>query len=88
MNRGNLLGGRNGRFLTFGPLYVSEDVPYSYTSIAMVAFTGQQRSALGATLCVELCIRSGHAWAAPNFKQMRGPGCDVKYVKSIRERFL
>lgn len=38
----NLLGTRNGRFLTFGLLYVSEGIPYGFTSIAMVAFMRQQ----------------------------------------------
>ena len=33
-----LLDGRNGRFPTFGLLYVSEGTPYGFTSIAMVAF--------------------------------------------------
>jgi len=37
----NLLGTRNGRFLTFGLLYVSEGVPYGFTSVAMVAFMRQ-----------------------------------------------
>jgi PAT family beta-lactamase induction signal transducer AmpG len=37
----NLLGTRNGRFLTFGLLYVSEGIPYGFTSIAMVAFMRQ-----------------------------------------------
>lgn len=34
----NLLGTRNGRFLTFGLLYISEGIPYGFTSVAMVAF--------------------------------------------------
>jgi MFS transporter, PAT family, beta-lactamase induction signal transducer AmpG len=38
----NLLHSRNGRFLTFGLLYVSEGIPYGFTSIAMVAFMRQQ----------------------------------------------
>jgi PAT family beta-lactamase induction signal transducer AmpG len=37
----NLLGTRNGRFATFGLLYVSEGVPYGFTSVAMVAFMRQ-----------------------------------------------
>jgi len=40
--RRNLLETRNGRFLTFGLLYVSEGVPYGFTSVAMVAFMRQQ----------------------------------------------
>jgi len=42
LNQRNLLGTRNGRFLTFGLLYVSEGIPYGFTSVAMVAFMRQQ----------------------------------------------
>lgn len=42
MKQRNLLGTRNGRFLTFGLLYVSEGIPYGFTSVAMVAFMRQQ----------------------------------------------
>jgi MFS family permease len=38
----NLLATRNGRFLAFGLLYISEGIPYGFTSIAMVAFMRQQ----------------------------------------------
>lgn len=38
----NLLNTRNGRFLTFGTLYISEGIPYGFTSIALVAFMRQQ----------------------------------------------
>ena len=38
----NLLATKNGRFLTFGILYISEGIPYGFTSIAMVAFMRQQ----------------------------------------------
>jgi len=38
----NLLSTTNGRFLTFGLLYISEGIPYGFTSIAMVAFMRQQ----------------------------------------------
>jgi PAT family beta-lactamase induction signal transducer AmpG len=41
MKHWNLLGTRNGRFLTFGFLYVSEGIPYGFTSVAMVAFMRQ-----------------------------------------------
>jgi PAT family beta-lactamase induction signal transducer AmpG len=41
-NRGNVLDSRNGRFLTFGLLYISEGIPFGFTSIAMVAFMRQQ----------------------------------------------
>jgi PAT family beta-lactamase induction signal transducer AmpG len=44
----NLLGTRNGRFLTFGLLYLSEGVPYGFTSVAMVAFMRQQGMSLEA----------------------------------------
>ena len=42
----NLLATRNGRFLTFGLLYISEGIPYGFTSIAMVAFMRQQSVSL------------------------------------------
>lgn len=42
MTQRNLLSTRNGRFLTFGLLYVSEGIPYGFTSVAMVAFMRQQ----------------------------------------------
>jgi PAT family beta-lactamase induction signal transducer AmpG len=42
LNRRNLLETRNGRFLTFGLLYISEGIPYGFTSVAMVAFMRQQ----------------------------------------------
>ena len=42
MTPGNLLATRNGRFLTFGLLYISEGIPYGFTSVAMVAFMRQQ----------------------------------------------
>ena len=42
MKPGNLLATRNGRFLTFGLLYISEGIPYGFTSVAMVAFMRQQ----------------------------------------------
>lgn len=46
--RSNLLDTRNGRFLTFGLLYVSEGIPYGFTSIAMVAFMRQHGVSLEA----------------------------------------
>ena len=46
--RRNLLDSRNGRFLTFGFLYVSEGVPYGFTSVAMVAFMRQHGVSLEA----------------------------------------
>jgi PAT family beta-lactamase induction signal transducer AmpG len=42
MNPRNLLDSRNGRFLTFGLLYVAEGIPIGFTSTAMVAFMRQQ----------------------------------------------
>jgi len=42
LNSRNLLATRNGRFLTFGLLYISEGIPYGFTSVAMVAFMRQQ----------------------------------------------
>ena len=41
MQQPNLLDTRNGRFLTFGLLYISEGVPYGFTSVAMVTFMRQ-----------------------------------------------
>ena len=41
-DRRNLLETRNGRFLTFSVLYISEGIPYGFTSVAMVAFMRQQ----------------------------------------------
>lgn len=46
--QGNLLDTRNGRFLTFGLLYVSEGIPYGFTSVAMVAFMRQHGLSLEA----------------------------------------
>jgi PAT family beta-lactamase induction signal transducer AmpG len=46
--RRNLLDTRNGRLLTFGLLYVSEGIPYGFTSAAMVAFMRQQGLSLEA----------------------------------------
>ena len=42
MGQRNLLDTRNGRFLSFGLLYVSEGIPYGFTSIAMVTFMRTQ----------------------------------------------
>lgn len=41
MTRSNLLGTRNGRLATFGLLYISEGIPYGFTSVAMVTFMRQ-----------------------------------------------
>jgi len=41
LKRRNLLDTRNGRFTTFGVLYISEGIPYGFTSVAMVAFMRQ-----------------------------------------------
>jgi MFS transporter, PAT family, beta-lactamase induction signal transducer AmpG len=42
MRRSNLLDSRNGRFFTFGLLYISEGIPYGFTNVAMVAFMRQE----------------------------------------------
>ncbi len=42
MSAKNLLDSTNGRFLTFGILYISEGIPFGFTSTAMVAFMRQQ----------------------------------------------
>jgi PAT family beta-lactamase induction signal transducer AmpG len=38
----NLLDTPNGRFTAFGLLYISEGIPYGFTSVAMVTFMRQQ----------------------------------------------
>jgi PAT family beta-lactamase induction signal transducer AmpG len=43
---GKLLESRNGRLSTFGILYISEGIPYGFTSIAMVTFLRQNGIAL------------------------------------------
>lgn len=43
---GKLLESRNGRLSTFGILYISEGIPYGFTSIAMVTFLRQNGMAL------------------------------------------
>jgi len=45
-SRRNLLATRNGRFIAFSLLYISEGIPYGFTSVAMVAFMRQQGVAL------------------------------------------
>ena len=42
MNSRNLLTTRKGRFFAFSLLYISEGIPYGFTSIAMVTFMRQQ----------------------------------------------
>jgi PAT family beta-lactamase induction signal transducer AmpG len=42
MGSKNLLNTRKGRFFTFGMLYISEGIPYGFTSTAMVAFMRTQ----------------------------------------------
>jgi len=42
MHSKNLLNSRKGRFVTFGLLYISEGIPYGFTSTAMVAFMRTQ----------------------------------------------
>jgi PAT family beta-lactamase induction signal transducer AmpG len=37
MQRFNLLGSTRGRYLAFGLMYISEGIPYGFTSVAMVA---------------------------------------------------
>lgn len=48
MQNKNLLSTRNGRFLTFGLLYLSEGIPYGFTSVAMVTFMRQHGMSLEA----------------------------------------
>jgi PAT family beta-lactamase induction signal transducer AmpG len=65
MNPGNLLESRNGRFLTFGFLYVSEGIPYGFTSVAMVAFMRQQGVSLAliGTFVAALFLPWAFKWA-------------------------
>ncbi|MDH3513101.1 MAG: hypothetical protein OER85_19860 [Gammaproteobacteria bacterium] len=42
----NLLNTKNGRLLTFGLRYISEGIPYGFTSTAMVAFMRSERLSL------------------------------------------
>jgi MFS family permease len=65
MNPGNLLDSRNGRFLTFGLLYVSEGIPYGFTSVAMVAFMRQQEVSLAliGTFVAALFLPWAFKWA-------------------------
>jgi len=62
---GNLLDSRNGRFLTFGLLYVSEGIPYGFTSVAMVAFMRQQGVSLAliGTFVAALFLPWAFKWA-------------------------
>jgi MFS family permease len=65
MNPGNLLDSRNGRFLSFGLLYVSEGIPYGFTSVAMVAFMRQQGVSLAliGTFVAALFLPWAFKWA-------------------------
>jgi len=65
MKPGNLLDSRNGRFLTFGLLYVSEGIPYGFTSVAMVAFMRQQGVSLAliGTFVAALFLPWAFKWA-------------------------
>jgi PAT family beta-lactamase induction signal transducer AmpG len=47
VHTGNLLASRRGRFLTFCLLYISEGIPYGFTSTAMVALMRAEGLALG-----------------------------------------
>jgi len=67
-SRGNLLHSRNGRFLTFGLLYVSEGIPYGFTSVAMVAFMHQTDRPCAGDVRPSVRrwrIRSVAQWAVP-----------------------
>ena len=65
MKPDNLLDSRNGRFLTFGLLYVSEGIPYGFTSVAMVAFMRQQGVSLAliGTFVAALFLPWAFKWA-------------------------
>jgi PAT family beta-lactamase induction signal transducer AmpG len=61
----NLLDTRNGRFLTFGLLYVSEGIPLGFTTIAMVAFMRQHGVGLDVigAFSAALFLPSAFKWA-------------------------
>jgi MFS transporter, PAT family, beta-lactamase induction signal transducer AmpG len=65
MSRSNLLDRRNGRFFTFGLLYISEGIPYGFTSVAMVAFMRQQGVSLAliGTFVAALFLPWAFKWA-------------------------
>ena len=42
MESRNLLDSRNGRFTAFGLMYISEGIPFGFTSIAVVAYLRSQ----------------------------------------------
>jgi PAT family beta-lactamase induction signal transducer AmpG len=65
LDRGNLLGSTNGRFLAFGLMYVSEGITYGFTSVAMVAFMRQQGVSLAAigTFVAAMMLPWGFKWA-------------------------
>ena len=46
MQTTDLLKTRNGRFLTFGLLYVSQGIPQGFTGVAMIAYMRQQGMSL------------------------------------------
>ena len=65
MTAKNLLDTRRGRFLTFGLMYISEGIPYGFTSSAMVAFMrteGLSLSQIGA-FTAALFIPWSFKWA-------------------------
>jgi MFS family permease len=65
MTRRNLLDSKNGRFFTFGLLYISEGIPYGFTSVAMVAFMRQQDVSLAliGTFVAALFLPWSFKWA-------------------------
>ncbi|MDH3429936.1 MAG: MFS transporter [Gammaproteobacteria bacterium] len=65
MGAKNLLSTTKGRFLTFGLLYISEGIPYGFTSTAMVAFMrteGLSLSQIG-TFVAALFLPWAFKWA-------------------------
>ena len=61
----NLLDTRKGRFIAFGLLYVSEGIPYGFSSTALVAFMRQQDLSLTqiGTFVAALFIPWAFKWA-------------------------
>jgi len=81
MHPTNLLSTTKGRFLTFGLLYISEGIPYGFTSTAMVAFMrteGLSLSQIG-TFVAALFI----PWA---FKWMWAPVIDLVKLRRFGGR--
>ncbi len=65
MTAKNLLDSKRGRFLTFGLMYISEGIPYGFTSAAMVAFMRAEGLSLDlvGVFVAALFVPWGFKWA-------------------------